>query len=403
MADAGRDTKLFPVCAPWSGDKGRGFTHVFAVEFPAGLARIKDHYSSLKQHLEGKDFGGISPPTPAQLAANPNHVNDPRPHPGAGGGAAAAVLEVAKSEEAFELRRDELLSLIRSHVINQGIKSAIDTMVAKHTNNAPDQPVLEVQAAPAAGGVPLYAAGHPNAGNALSPADLRSYQLYGNSLGRHAWGLLVTEGTYVTSGLRAEQLDDVWTGLLLSHVPFSERTIRDLAAYIDTTNVERGAAAKTDEQKRTKLLKLITYPTELASRATNELQYCSDQWRVGGVPSYSLTVTGMQELWEAHFPKCTKPTWWTERRPKGPMHRADQLALTATDANSVEFEHGADDELGAAAYAYAAEINQSGTGSSVAGEGFCWNCLGFGHTKSGGNGVPPCPSPRSGALVRESG
>ena len=86
MADAGRDTKLFPVCAPWSGDKGRGFTHVFAVEFPAGLARIKDHYSSLKQHLEGKDFGGISPPTPAQLAANPNHVNDPRPHPGAGGG-----------------------------------------------------------------------------------------------------------------------------------------------------------------------------------------------------------------------------------------------------------------------------------------------------------------------------
>ena len=83
MADAGRDTKLFPVCAPWLGDKGRGFTHVFAIDFPTGLARFKDHYSSLKQHLEGKDFGGISPPTPAQLAANPNHVNAPRAHPGA--------------------------------------------------------------------------------------------------------------------------------------------------------------------------------------------------------------------------------------------------------------------------------------------------------------------------------
>ena len=231
MTDAGRDTKLHPVCAPWLGDKGRGFTHVFGVDFPSGLARFKDHFTSLKQHLEGKDFGGIAPPTPAQLAANANHVNVPRPHPGqgAGGGAgAAATIEVEKSREAFDMRRQELLSLIRGHVINEGIKTAIDALVEKHNTNAADQPVLSVQAPPAAGGMPLYPVGHPLAGQPLTAADLSKYQRFGNSLGRHAWGLLIEEGTYATSGLRAEILDDTWQNLNFSHVPFGERSIRDL-------------------------------------------------------------------------------------------------------------------------------------------------------------------------------
>ena len=105
--DAGRDTKLFPVCAPWLGDKGRGFTQTFAVEFEHGLARNKDDFASLKQHLTGKDQGGISPPTVAQLAANPFHVNAPRAHP--------AGARAAPSLQAFELRCDELLSLVRMY------------------------------------------------------------------------------------------------------------------------------------------------------------------------------------------------------------------------------------------------------------------------------------------------
>ena len=40
--DAGRDTKLFPICSPWLGDRGRGFTQPFAVEFELGLSRNKD-------------------------------------------------------------------------------------------------------------------------------------------------------------------------------------------------------------------------------------------------------------------------------------------------------------------------------------------------------------------------
>ena len=36
MGDAGRDTKLHPVCTPWKGDKGRSFTNVFVPEFESG-------------------------------------------------------------------------------------------------------------------------------------------------------------------------------------------------------------------------------------------------------------------------------------------------------------------------------------------------------------------------------
>ena len=94
----GRDTKLFPVCAPWMGDRGRGFTHTFAVEFEHGLARYKDDFASLKQHLGGKDQGGISPPTPAQLTADSFHYNAPKAQPGG--------TRTAPSQQAFELRCD---------------------------------------------------------------------------------------------------------------------------------------------------------------------------------------------------------------------------------------------------------------------------------------------------------
>ena len=89
-----------------------------------GYARNKDDYASLKQHLNGKDPGGISPPTAAQLAADRFHVNAAKAHLGG--------TRTAPSQQAFELRCDELLSLVRSHVINDGVKRAVDAMVKTH-------------------------------------------------------------------------------------------------------------------------------------------------------------------------------------------------------------------------------------------------------------------------------
>ena len=82
MGDAGRDTRLHPISAPWLGVKGPSFTITFEPEFTAGLAKVKDKFASLKQHLHGKDPGARPPVTAAQLAANPNHVSPARAHAG---------------------------------------------------------------------------------------------------------------------------------------------------------------------------------------------------------------------------------------------------------------------------------------------------------------------------------
>ena len=63
MTDAGRDTKLYPLCDPWHGERGPKFTRKFAPDFLSGLAKPAncDKFSSMRNHLFGLDVGGVPP------------------------------------------------------------------------------------------------------------------------------------------------------------------------------------------------------------------------------------------------------------------------------------------------------------------------------------------------------
>ena len=66
------DTKRYPLCSPYSGEIGPPFTRVFKPAFLSAISASSDKYANYGAHLRGMDPGGILPPTPAQLATNPN-------------------------------------------------------------------------------------------------------------------------------------------------------------------------------------------------------------------------------------------------------------------------------------------------------------------------------------------
>ena len=75
MSDqAGRDTRMYPICGPWFGVKGPEFTRRFAPDFISGLATVKDDYSNLQRHLAGNDPGGTPP---GAAGPNPHAGNAP--------------------------------------------------------------------------------------------------------------------------------------------------------------------------------------------------------------------------------------------------------------------------------------------------------------------------------------
>ena len=76
------------------------------------------------------DPGGILPPTPAQLAANPNHINGAKPHPPAAAAASAV---------AFKNREAAVISQTRKHVLPVGLQLDIDRVIeASFVNNYND-------------------------------------------------------------------------------------------------------------------------------------------------------------------------------------------------------------------------------------------------------------------------
>ena len=52
------DARIYTVCAPWKGERGDNFLNVFKPAFLNGLDGISDDYNSLREHLEGDDYGG---------------------------------------------------------------------------------------------------------------------------------------------------------------------------------------------------------------------------------------------------------------------------------------------------------------------------------------------------------
>ena len=95
---------MYPLCDPWNGAMGPPFERTFKPDFLAAIRNNWDDYSSLHRHLIGVDPGGMPPTTAAQLAVNPNHLNNVIAHPG----------NATKSARRFEARNDELIGQAHS-------------------------------------------------------------------------------------------------------------------------------------------------------------------------------------------------------------------------------------------------------------------------------------------------
>ena len=285
MADSGRDTKLYPLSDPWHGESGPSFTRKFKPELESGLSKCKDKFATLRDHLRGRDAGGIIPSTPAQIAANPNHHNATNPHPGgvpAGAAAGAGPVAPALSAEsmlAFDTRSQECIAQIRAHIPVTSIRLKIDRIeqLAADRDFANGAPVLDWP----------YPADHPQAGQPLAGIDRTSYQKYGNSLARHVWGRICEDATpNPNSGPNLVAADAAWVTIRLDTLGggFQRNTISNAKEALDALNRER-AAPKTPEESRLKLLTLIQASganKALHDRAIAEIAYCCDQWRTGG-------------------------------------------------------------------------------------------------------------------------
>ena len=120
-----RDTKLYPVCDPYSGEVGAAWERIFEPAFLSGISSRSDEYANLKEHLQGIDCGNVKPPTAAQLAANPAHTGTFLQHAGRGA-------EIRRSMRAFNQRSTDTIALLRQHCPVVSIQNAIDEMLRKH-------------------------------------------------------------------------------------------------------------------------------------------------------------------------------------------------------------------------------------------------------------------------------
>ena len=73
---ASRDSRLYKICSPYTGNMGPDWESIFEPAFRGGLGSQKDDYDNLQRHLRGGDIGEIPPSTAAQIAANA----EPLPH-----------------------------------------------------------------------------------------------------------------------------------------------------------------------------------------------------------------------------------------------------------------------------------------------------------------------------------
>ena len=286
---------------------------------PAFLVAIgtkRDKFSNCKAHLSGNDPGGVRPSTAAQLRANPLHINATNPHP---------AHAIGESAAAFENREAELFAYIRQHITNVGLLSDLDRLNTVYINKDYSQgcPVFPVPAptpavagAPGAipAGTPLYPADHPRAGTIVDQIDIAKYQAFGNSIARYAWGLVYAYGTKMLTPIYLESQNYAWATVKMADVGISERTMTDLAALLNTLSNERGPGnEKTDEEKRTRFLTIITSPFELAQEAMRNLTFASTPCRdiATGLPSWRATVSYFDEIWFSHYirgdPRYTAP------------------------------------------------------------------------------------------------
>ena len=220
------DTRRFPLCAPWSGERGDEFGKRFLPSFLSGLMAKSDEFCTYEQHLSGECPGGIVPPTAAQLLANPLHVNLEHPHLG-------NAAEQRKSDAAFYSRDAAIISAFRAHMLNPLVAARIDDIRAKYRADdfGAGAPVLHPVVA--AGAPPVYPATHPQNGQPLSRVDLQRYQSCGNSLARHVLQIIKEEAMPdPSSGITRMTLASKWANIKMSDVGITDTTPRDLSVLV---------------------------------------------------------------------------------------------------------------------------------------------------------------------------
>ena len=389
------DTKRFPLCAPYTGEVGPAFTRTFKPAFYNALAACSDRFSNQNAHLRGMDPGGILPPSAAQRVANPSHINVMNPHPPA---------KALESDIAFKNREASCISNIRKHVLPVGLQLDIDriTEAAYIKDYGSGCPVFPAVVPPLAAGVAaapgalapgtlIYPADHPHAGRAMTPSDIFKYQQSGNSIARHIWAMVCEYGTKKQTALFNEMQNNNWANLKLSDVGITPRTIHDSAALLDKMSMERGLGfEKSDSEKLSKLLMMIDTPPALKQVATQELTFASPQCRnpMTQQPDWRLTIIWLNELWVNHYDqgdmKYIAPRVVGQPR----SNRVDGLALACQPCDDPD-----DDDDEAMYIAQSFRHNAAAASNPLSKEPWCWNCLGWGHTKNE-NGVWVCPSPR---------
>ena len=396
MGSAARDTRLYDICDPYHGDKGTPFLRIFKPAFLTGIAAKSDKFANYAQHLRGEDAGAVPPSTEAQRSQNAHHVNNRILFPGEQGynnanttlgtnGLTAAEraswqtiasngeVRVAEGKTAFLARAEACVASIRNHVVAPGIRADIDTMMRKYHGR------LWTQGAPVLGdadGQARFPVGHARAGEQLDGAALVAFQKYGNSIARHVWGLVEDAGQYRQDDLQTATQEMIWVNLKLSDVGCTERTIQDFHALMETLSNEM-VRPKTSDEKKIKLLTNITFPSALAADAIKELQN-----PVHG--SFENTVAAFSRLWETYYLNGTIKYAKPPQHPTRPTHRVDGLVCSPCLDDDTS-----DDGLAA----YSASVAKVAQRGSLENEAFCWNCLGWGHTKNM-NGQPVCPSER---------
>ena len=257
LATRDYDAKKY-ICAPWLGKRGPAWFRAFKPEFENGLKQKKDNFSSLYQHLMGMDFGGWA-------AAAPPHI--------AGGGALAA--QNALSIMAQLTRADELLALIKNHILNEDINDAIDAFVLGLVGAAP--------AAPPAGPGGVAVVGQ-------KPADWVT----------QVWNYIDNDfGQLAQTGLLHSNQGEEWTSAKLADVGIDRDTPRRFYMHLIRLNRQRQNPHPIIEVW-TKYLKQFTFPRTLADEAIRQLQNPTYIFAGGpnaGLPDLGSLVASWEELW----------------------------------------------------------------------------------------------------------
>ena len=338
------DAKKY-ICAPWHGKRGAAWFRIFKPAFENALKQRKDNFSTLYQHLNGTDFGGWAPGAPAHIA-----------------GAGALAAQNALSIQASITRGQELLSLIKIHILNEDINDAVDAFVQ-----------TLIGAAPA---VPPLGPGGPAVAGAM-PTDWIS----------QVWNHIDNAfGQLAQTGLLHSNQGDEWTSAKLTDVGIDRDTPRRFYSHLLRLNRQRQNPYPIIEVW-TKYLKQFTFPRAMADDALKQLQNPTFVFGAGpnaGQPDLGSLVDAWEELWHTIYDRGIeiKPQAAPRPAPSVPSNRVDGMSLNVVDPNDYDWNGISAPDV------HEAYIVTSGSEAFafLKDERNCWVCRGWGHTKE------KCPS-----------